>query len=122
MIRHEPIRQESTTRDRRDDGLSLVELLVTITLLGILASIVAFGVGGLRADAAASTCEADQRILWTAAESYFAQNKTDTILATGADADRYERTLEHDGFLRAVSDNLDLDADGSTTPEGNSPC
>jgi len=105
-----------------DRGFTLFEVLITIMILGILAAIVTLGIGGLRAEAAASTCDADQRTLWTAAESYFNQNETTTIPATGVDHDRYERTLADDGFLRDASANFDLDADGSTTPEGTSPC
>lgn len=111
-----------TEEPASDGGFSFVEVLVTMTILGILATIVAFGVGGIRAEAASSTCEADQRMLWTASEAYFNQNETTTILATGADHDAVERTLLEDGFLRRMSDVHDLDANGVTTPEANSPC
>lgn len=108
--------------DTVDHGLSLIELLVIIVILGILATIVAFGVGSIRAEAAESTCNADEQILWTAVESYFNQSETDTIPATGIDHDRYERTLTVAGFLPMTSDQHDLDATGATTPRGSSPC
>ncbi len=111
-----------STTNSLDQGFSFVELLVTITLIGIFAAIVAIGVGGFRAEAAESVCASDQRHLWTAAEAYFQQNETTTIPATGADNDRYERTLADDGFLRMVSDRHDLEASGATTPQGGSPC
>ena len=89
MIDHQPDPSTEQRVDTADRGFSLVELLVIIVILGILATIVAFGVRGIRAEAADSTCNADERILWTAAESYFNQNETDTIPATGIDDDRY---------------------------------
>lgn len=118
--RHDKLELDPTTT--ADRGFSFPELLVTISLLGLLATIVIFGASGLRAEAAEYSCAADQRTLWTAAESYFVQNETDVIPATGVDSDRFERTLADNGFLRSTSTNYDVDSDGSTTPEGNSPC
>jgi len=51
MIHHQPDPSTHPRADTVDCGFSLVELLVIIVILGILATIVAFGVGGIRAEA-----------------------------------------------------------------------
>ena len=110
---------------RRDDGWTLLETLVVVTLLGILAASVVLAVGGMRTDAASSGCDADARILGVAAESYFADQRTDSIAAATpdpADNDRFERTLVVAGLLRAPSTSHDLTADGGVIPEEGSSC
>jgi len=60
----------------RQDGFTLVELLVVIVILGILASIVVFAVGNLTDRGQIAACDADKKAVATAEESYFAQNAT----------------------------------------------
>jgi type II secretion system protein G len=55
-------------------GFTLVELLVVIVILGILAAVVVFAVGGSTEEAKNSACEADLASAQTAVEAYKAQN------------------------------------------------
>lgn len=55
---------------RPDAGLTLVELLVVIVVLGVLAGIVVFGVGRFRSDATAAACRADVAAVNAAADAY----------------------------------------------------
>ncbi len=106
----------------RDQGYTLVELIVVILILGLLTTAVIVAVGGMRADAAESRCAADRRTLAVAAEAHQAEDGIDPIPATGVDHDRFERTLVDAGLLRTVSTIHDLDAEGVVRPEGTSPC
>jgi len=56
-----------------DKGFTLVELLIVITIMGILATVAVFAVRGVTNNAQANTCKADRSTLQTAAETYFAQ-------------------------------------------------
>jgi len=58
------------------EGFTLVELLVVIVILGILAAVVVFAVGGIGDKGQTSACKADKSALATAEEAYFANNNT----------------------------------------------
>ena len=55
-------------------GFTLVELLVVISILGILAAVVVFAVSGINDRGQSSACKEDARSLRTAIEVYRAQN------------------------------------------------
>ncbi len=55
-------------------GFTLVELLVTIVILGVLSGVVIFAVGGMQSQSRTSACAADRTALETAMESYRAIN------------------------------------------------
>jgi len=54
-----------------DRGFTLLELLLTVILLAILATIVVYSVGDTRADAVNSICRTDVRSISLAAEAYY---------------------------------------------------
>ncbi len=107
--------------DRRD-GYTLIERVLVVVILGILTAAAVFAVTGLSAAAAETGCLTDRRQLLVSAESNFAQRHTDLILATGADHDRFERTLVDEGFMRAPSTFHDLDATGAVIIQENTAC
>src|SRR3954470_9214107 len=57
----------------RQAGFTLIELLIVIVILGILAAIVVFAVGGITDRGQDSACKSDLKTLETAEEAYFAQ-------------------------------------------------
>ncbi len=54
-------------------GFTLVELLIVITVLGVLAAIVVFALGGITAKSAVAACNADATTVDTAVQAYNAQ-------------------------------------------------
>ena len=96
---------------RRDQGFSLIELLLVIVVLGVLATVVVLAVGGMTSEAKETACLSDRRLLEKAGEAYFAQAPAETIAVTGV-VEPYEQTLVEGGFLRRTSEYYDLDADG----------
>jgi prepilin-type N-terminal cleavage/methylation domain-containing protein len=61
-------------RRAREGGFTLVELLVVIVILGVLAGIVVFAVGGVNQKSKAAACNTDIDTVQTAEEVYFTQN------------------------------------------------
>ena len=55
-------------------GFTLVELLVVIVILGILAAVVVFAVGGITNKGKSSACQIEVRSVNTAIQAYYAQN------------------------------------------------
>jgi general secretion pathway protein G len=62
-------------------GFTLVELLVVIVILGVLAGIVVFAVGGISNKSTRAACNSDVNSVQTAEEAYFAQNNAYTTIA-----------------------------------------
>ena len=56
----------------RDDGFTLVELLIVVVIFGILAGIAVFAVGSLSGDARSKECTAEEQTLDKAITAYVA--------------------------------------------------
>jgi general secretion pathway protein G len=73
---------------RRDageiDGFTLIELLIVIVVLGILAAVVIFALGGITGKSAAASCQADGATVSTALAAFNAQNPNVLANVVGA--------------------------------------
>jgi general secretion pathway protein G len=66
---------ERARKAREDEsGFTLIELLIVIVILGILAGIVVFAVGGITDRGQTSACQTTVKTVDTAVEAYYAQN------------------------------------------------
>ena len=78
----------TNTIKKSDAGFTLVELLVTIIILGVLSGIAVFSLTGVPGQAATAACDADARSVQVALSAYYAQNNsypaTGTSIVNGA--------------------------------------
>ena len=109
---------EEVQSTKRDNGFTLVELLIVIVILGVLATVTVFAVRGITNQGQTSACAADKKTLEVATESYFAQNSSSTI--PGADNAARMTALVNAGLLRSASTKYTVSDTGSLTPI--SPC
>ena len=107
--------KSSTKATRPDRGFTLVELLVVVTIMGVLATVSVFAVRGITDRSQESACDSDQRVLEVAVETWFA----DETLSSGTLS---EAALVSAELLRAPSDQFDVLADGSVVATENGAC
>jgi general secretion pathway protein G len=103
-----PGRKEPSIMKKNDEGFTLIELLIVIVILGILATVVVFAVGGITDRGKKSACDADKKTLEVAVEAYNAQYGVYPA-SEGALVP---------GFMRALSTNYDVTAStGGVSPQ-----
>ena len=74
-----------TFRGLRDErGFTLVELLIVVTILGILAAVVTTSLIGLTATAKTNACAEELRTVQTAMDALMAKNNLTAVTAKGA--------------------------------------
>jgi len=69
-------------RHRAEDGVTLVEMLIVIFLLGILATIVILGIGAFQNTGEHEACNATSRSVENAAAGYYSKNSSWVNVAT----------------------------------------
>jgi prepilin-type N-terminal cleavage/methylation domain-containing protein len=69
-------RRDLKDKNLIEKGFTLVELLVVIVILGVLAAVVVFAVGGITNTSKASACTIEVRTINTATQAYYAQNQS----------------------------------------------
>ena len=66
---HQRIRR---VQAQAEGGFTLIELLIVIVILGVLAGIVVFAVGGINDTSKVSACKSDVKSVEVASEAYYA--------------------------------------------------
>ena len=84
------------------DGFTLIELLIVIVVLGILAAIVVFALGGVTGKSAAAACQSDAKTVGVGVAALQAENPT----------------LQSSGIVAAADWQTDMTASASTTVPG----
>lgn len=62
-----------------EEGFTLIELLIVIVVLGILAAVVIFALGGITGKSAVAACQADGATVSTAMAAFAAENPGSTV-------------------------------------------
>lgn len=121
--RHEvvPTRCADATVSRYDRGVTFLELLIVVVILGVLAVFAAVATRTVGNQAHKSACRSDRYHLSMAVEAYSIRHHTSVVPDAGG-PEGYEQTLVDEGLLRTTSERFDLDPDGHLVLAAGSPC
>jgi prepilin-type N-terminal cleavage/methylation domain-containing protein len=109
--------QRMIKRAREEGGFTLIELMIVIVILGILAGIVLFAVGGITDRGTTAACKTDVSTIQTGVEAYYAKHGSypahlvPTLTKSGVGSDQFLKwdagftgTTAEDGPGTATSD------------------
>ena len=114
------------------NGFTLIEILIVIVVLGILAAVVIYALGGITGKSATAACQADGATVSTAMQAFVTQNPsvipTETNLLSGTNNDgntayiqswpsndpHYEFALTTGGQLAVQFPSTDIWSNGET--------
>ena len=102
---------------KAEGGFTLVELLVTIAILGVLFGIVTLTLSGVGSDAAATVCVAELGVVQAAMDIWLAVDATNTITADPAPANTIVGTTNSPAI--AFTDYLKGTTEGTYTYNAN---